>query len=184
MSNFEDQTVQRSTFVSVIAWIFIILTGFASFVGIMQNIMVHIMFSEPKMQEAMNGLETAKDIPSFAHFMFSNVKVLVFLMFAMSLFTFISSIGLLKRKNWARKTFIVLLGLSIFMMLCNIVADFFFFPGPGDFGGEEISTQMKSVMNFMQIFLVIFYAGIATLLAWIIKKLLSPSIALEFQQQK
>ena len=183
MSNGAAPYQQRSTFVSVVAWIFIVLTGFGALIGLMQNIMVHTMFSVPEMKTAMNSPEAVSEIPPFARFMFNHFRLFVFLMFAITLFTLITSIGVLKRKNWARRVFIGLLGLSILLLLGSIAAQFFFFPGSSGFGSEEIPAEMKTMMTFMQVFFAFFYGAIAVILGWIIKKLLSAGIAHEFQRQ-
>lgn len=174
---------QRSTFVSIVAWIFIVLTGFGALIGLMQNIMVQTMFSGQEMQAALNSPEAASEIPAFVRFLFSHFKVYVFLMFATTVFTLVSAIGLLKRKNWARKTFIVILALSIVMLFASLIAQFFFFPNPAELAGDELPREFLLMMRVMQIFFLIFYTGLAALLGWIIKKLLTPAIVLEFQSQ-
>lgn len=181
MTNSESPGQQRSTFVSVVAWIFIILTGFGTLISLLQNIMVQTMFSGPQMQAAINSPEAAREIPPFVHFIFSNIKLFIFLMFVMTLLTLITSIGLLKRKNWARKIFIVLMGLSIIMMVGSLIAQFFWFPNPAAMGSKGIPPEFKTMLNIMHVFFVITYGGIAVLLGWIIKKLLSPKIVQEFQ---
>jgi hypothetical protein len=51
--NFEFQgkpaPPQRSTFGNVLAWIFIVLGGFATFISILQNIMIRMLFHKEKM---------------------------------------------------------------------------------------------------------------------------------------
>jgi hypothetical protein len=66
-------------------------------------------------------------------------------------------------------------------MAGSLVAQYFFFPNPATMGAEEIPAEFKTMMNIMQVFFVIIYSGIAILLGWIIKKLLSPKIVQEFQ---
>jgi len=183
MNNSENQNRQCSTFVSVVAWLFIIFAGFGVLISLMQNIMVHTMFSMPEMQEAMNNSGAASEIPPFAIFMFNHFRLFVSLMLVMTLFTLISAIGLLKRKNWARKVFIRILCLSILIMFMSIVVQYFFFISPHDYPGEKIPAEFQTMRNFMQIFFVILYAGIVAILGWIIKKLLSPDISHEFQPQ-
>jgi hypothetical protein len=183
MSTSESPVQERSTFISVIAWIFIVLSGFGTLISLMQNIMVHFMFSLPEMQTAMTANDATTGLPPFVHFMFSHFRLFLFFMFILILFTLISSIGLLKRKDWARKVFIGILCLSILMMLGSIVAQYFFFPGFSRMGIENVPVEMKTMMNVMRLFFITFYAGIAIVFGWIIKKLLSPKISLEFQNQ-
>jgi hypothetical protein len=183
MENAESVKQERSTFVSATAWIFIVLSGFGTFISLMQNIMVHFMFSLPEVQTAMNSNDMASQMPPFVHFIFSHFRLFVFLMFVVVLFTLISAIGLLKRKDWARKTFIGMLSIAILVMLGSIVAQFFFFHGFSELRAPDVPVEMKTMMHVMQGFFILFYAGIAVLFGWIIKKLLSPAISLEFHRQ-
>ncbi|MDD2271386.1 MAG: hypothetical protein PHP95_11805 [Desulfuromonadaceae bacterium] len=48
---------QRSTFVNVLAWIFIVLGGFTTFISILQNIMIRVMFRKEEMTQAMKQAE-------------------------------------------------------------------------------------------------------------------------------
>jgi hypothetical protein len=57
-----SNTHPRSTFVNVVAWVFIALAGFATLIVILQNIMISMMAP----QGAMRGIENAKEIPAFA----------------------------------------------------------------------------------------------------------------------
>lgn len=93
-----NKVYPRSTFVNAVAWVFIALAGFATLIAILQNIMISIMAP----QGAMRGIENAKEIPAFAKFMLSHPQIIFGTFLAVSAGTFISAIGLLKRKNWAR----------------------------------------------------------------------------------
>ncbi len=183
MGNSAKDTDERSTFVSVIAWVFIVLSGFGTLVSLMQNIMVSLLFSGPEIQSAISKSGATADMPAIAAFMFSHFRLFVFLIFILIVFTLIASIGVLKRKNWARIIFIGILGLSILSMAGSIAVQYFFFSGPSGFGAENIPADMKTMMRIMQIFFVVLYSAIAIVLAWIIKKLLSPKIAREFQER-
>jgi cell division protein FtsX len=45
----QTSPVVRSTFVTVVGWIFIILAGFATLISILQNVMIALVFSAPQM---------------------------------------------------------------------------------------------------------------------------------------
>ena len=92
----------RSTFVTVLAWIFIVLAGFATIITSLQNVMIAVMFPTAQMEEAATQVKDLPGVPWFASWMFSYYQVffLFFLVVSASMLT--ASIGLLKRKNWAR----------------------------------------------------------------------------------
>ena len=104
----------RSTFVTVIAWIGIVITGFGVFITGLQNLALNLMMDE-RFDEKLkkSDPEALENMPSFAILMFSHFELIFFLMFLLSLIAFVSSIGLLKRKNWARLIIISVLGIGV-----------------------------------------------------------------------
>ena len=48
-------TQERSTFVTVLAWIFIALTGFTTLITGLQKVMIRLMFSSEQMHANGNG---------------------------------------------------------------------------------------------------------------------------------
>ena len=39
---------QRSTFVTVVAWVFIVLSGFGTLISLLQNLMIQTVFTSPE----------------------------------------------------------------------------------------------------------------------------------------
>src|SRR5437016_10457943 len=113
----DDQTLPaRSTFVTVLAWIFIILAGFATVIGILQNIMIAVVFPVSEMQQAGNQAANAH-LPGYASAIFNHVQLIFFLFLVIFAATFVIAVGLLKRKNWARVGFIVVMSLGMLWKL-------------------------------------------------------------------
>jgi hypothetical protein len=96
-----------------------------------------------------------------------------------SALTLASSIGLLKRKNWARLIFVGLMALGIVWNLGGIVLQFAMFAsmqnGFGHPGMEVFFIAMSAVS-------ILFAFGFSGIFGWIAKRLLSPAIAAEFKQ--
>ena len=169
----------RSSFVTAVAWVFIVLAGFTTLISILQNIMVALMFP----QEDMRAAASAKDVPAFAKFMFAHPHVFFGAFLAVSATTFASAIGLLKRQNWARLVFIAILVLGIVWNLGGLVLMFSTFPSmapapehaPADFR-DQFETMWKVMMGF-SVLIALAFAG---LFGWIIKRLVSPEIKREF----
>ena len=67
------------------------------------------------------------DMPPFAAFMFSHFQLFFLLVLLLSAFTLISSIGLLKRLNWARLCFIGVMVFGIVYQLGGLVIQFLMF---------------------------------------------------------
>jgi hypothetical protein len=97
---------QRSTFVNVLAWIFIVLGGFATFMSVLQNIMIRMMFRQEEMAQTLQKTESSKQMPALANFMFSHINLFFLFFLLIAAASLISAVALLKRKNWARVVFI------------------------------------------------------------------------------
>jgi hypothetical protein len=164
----------RSTFVTVLAWIFIVGSGFATFVSIMQVIMVSTMFSGDEFSSV------PEDAPVMAKFMSQYFHLFIYGFCALALFTFTSSLALLKRKNWARLAFIVILGFGIlwqvggFAMQFAIFSDF---PAPPKGEGFEDFERMTNLIRWFSFAMAIAISG---LFVWVIKKLTTRPIVREF----
>ncbi|NOY16785.1 MAG: hypothetical protein GXP23_07640 [Gammaproteobacteria bacterium] len=176
-----DNDTNKSNFVSVLAWIFIVLTGFGTVITLFQNIMIRIMFSGERMKEALSQAENTENMPEYATFMFSNFNTFFLLIFFLSLFLFITSIALLKRKNWARVSFIGFMALGIVWNIVGLYLQANIMPDLSSVQGSEVSAKFESMMNLMRIVTYIFAIGLSILYIWIIKKLLSKNILEEFK---
>jgi hypothetical protein len=173
----------RSTFVTVVAWIFIFLAGFATLASILQNVMVNFMFPGGEIDAAFEQAGASERLPGFVSFMLRNMR-LVFLFFLLvSVATLASSIGLLLRQNWARIAFVLVMVLGVLWNLAGVVLSFAFAswlpaPPPGTPAGfaEHWSYMSKAMIAAN----VVITLGFAVLFAWIAKKLLSPGVRAEF----
>ncbi len=111
----------RSTFVTVLAWIFIVGAGFASLISVIQVIMVSSMFIGDEFRSIPD------DAPVMENFMSGYFHLVVYGFFLLSLFIFVSSIALLKRKNWARLSFIVILSFGVLWQVGGLIMHFLCF---------------------------------------------------------
>lgn len=171
----EQGQAQRSTFVTVLAWLLIVFAAFATLIGVMQNIMIHTVMPFDRLPTDAPGME---HMPSFFRFMFSNAH-LVFLSFLVfSAVALVSAIGLLKRKNWTRLVFIGLFGLGILWNIAGVVlqqAMMSSMPTPAN-----APPQFENAATFMFIFGVLFAAALSALFGWLMFKLLSSRVRAEF----
>src|SRR5258708_35427082 len=89
---------------AVVAWIFIAFSGLATFISLLQNLMVAIM---PKalFNQALQDTTLTRTMPAGPRFMFAHFQLMVLVMFIVCAATLISSIGLLRRRNSARRRF-------------------------------------------------------------------------------
>lgn len=170
----------KSTFVTVLAWIFIVLSGFATLIGVLQNIMIQTMFNDPKMSEEL--AKAPQGVPAPVSFMASNFKLVFAALLACFVVTLISSVGLLKRRNWARLFFIGILALGIVWNLGGLLLQFTMFSSfpPPPHTAQHEAAAFQSMFITMMVFSVVMAVAFSVLYGWIIKRLLSQPIAAEF----
>lgn len=96
-------TSTRSTFVTVVGWIFAVFSGFGLLISVMQNIMLHTVFPIEQMPA-----DIPADFPGMARFMFEHFSLLVLIPLLISGVMLAASVGLIKRREWARKLLLVL----------------------------------------------------------------------------
>jgi len=170
--------------VTVVAWIFIVLTGFTTFISLLQNAMLAFM-PQDLFNQALRDSTFTHAMPSGTRFMFAHLRLFVFLVLIVGAATLISSIGLLRRRNWARLLFIALLGLGIVysiaaLFLQQSMMSSFNALLPTDSALGRTGQDFRHMMGAMRVVMFVFAIGFAGLFGWIIAKLLSPPIRKEF----
>src|SRR6476620_2610152 len=116
----------RSTFVTVLAWIFIFLAGFATLVSILQNAMVNFMFPAGEMDAAFEQVGSSERLPGFVTFMLRNMRLVFVFFLLVCVASLASSIGLLLRRGWARIAFIAIMILGVAWNLAGVALSFAF----------------------------------------------------------
>ncbi len=167
-----QQAVPPSIFVTVVAWVFIVISGLGTVMTAAQNVMLLTM---PSIQP-----------PPDSSFLVQHIRLLFLLPLVVSALMFVSAVGLLKRLEWARKTFIGLLSVGVLYSAVSLLfvwlAGFDVPPAP-DGAPTEFQTsaqEFESMFLGMRIFTTLFALIISGLLIWIIHKLVQPSISQEF----
>ena len=175
-----NSSTARSSFVTALAWVFIVLGGFATLIATLQNIMLSIMM--PGGMPPIEPQGKGQDIPAFARFMFDNFRLFFAGFLVLSAVTLVSAIGLLKRMNWARLTFVGLMSFGILWNIAGVVLTFFMFssmPLPEN-APADFREQHELISKIMTAFTLLMAIAFSALFAWIIKRLLSDDIRREF----
>jgi len=169
-----EENKKRSTFVTVLAWVFIVIAGWGTFIGIAQNIMLHTFIID-KVEEVRQNNESGQIFSESQNFMMDYGEYIFLAVPILSGILLAVAIGLLKRKNWARKLFIGFMGLSI----CWFIFSHFLVPEP--FGDMEMAPDnFAKAYKMMQVITIIMSVLFVALFGWIIKKLVSSGIRQEF----
>jgi hypothetical protein len=157
----------RSTFVTVVAWIVIVIAGFTTLMSVMQAIFFTAVFFTGELNRDFGGGEEPflRFVPVFMG--------AVLLTPATALF---GGIGLLKRRNWGRLILVVLLSLGVLWNIGGLVVLAFFYPSwgptPDDF--DNVSRMITGVG-------AIFSIAVACLFIWVITRLTSAEVRREFE---
>lgn len=172
-----------SNFVTAVAWVFIALSGFATLIALLQNLMINLVVPVAEMQVAIQQGGKGPPMPWLFRFMAENVRLIFFAFLAISGLTLASSIGLLRRRNWARLTFIGILGFGIAWNLGGMAVQVSLlssFPSIPDNAPAEIQDRFDFFARAIMAFSVLFALGMSGLFGWIIKRLVSRDIRREF----
>ena len=186
----------RSTFVTVVAWVFIILSGFATLISVLQNVMVSFM---PPDILNLPGRDTTfvHVMPPSSRFIMTHIRLFFLIFLVMCVLTLTASIGLLQRRNWARLAFIGILSIGILYNIAGLVlqqsmmssmtsqfpidsvfkADSAF---AGDSAFRATGQQFDQMMSAVRSTILVMTIAFSALFAWIIAKLVSRPIREEF----
>src|SRR3982751_289041 len=176
----------RSVFVTAVAWIFIALDGAASFVLLIQNLLINTLVPFDQLRTGMAQAEGVGRLPPYFAWVFEHIRPVLFVLLIYALLKLVAAIGLLKRQNWARLVFIGILAFGIVWTFAAIGLQQYALTSmltmrlPPN-ASRDFEANMQSVMNVMRIVMAIFAIAFAVLYAWMIKKLLSPAIVAEFK---
>ena len=170
-----------STFVTAVAWTFIVLAGVATFISLLQNVLVNIL--APAFETDFARVRGSGQLPWIVAFMFEHVRLLMAIYLLLSTATFVSAIGLLKRQEWARLVFIAMMAIGIALNAAGVALSFAFYsaiPSVPPTTPSPFGDQAKLIVAMIIGINVLFTVGLMALFAWIIKRLISAEVRSEF----
>jgi hypothetical protein len=167
----------RSLFVTITAWLFIVVALFATVSAVVQNAATGSL---------MAGLPSPQGLPLVTRLLVGYLPWVMGAGIVLSLATLGAAIGLLLRLDWARRIFIGLLVVAIVANLAGlwlqhevvqslVASTLSRSPLPPQavdvFGGFVTASRVMAAVVTL---------GACALLGWIIRRLMSPSIRQEF----
>ena len=170
----------RSLFVTVTAWVFIVVGVVASATALVQNAAVAAL---------VPGLHVAGDthpLPLLTGLLTGYLPWVVGAGLVISLATLASAIGLLVRLNWARRVFIGMLAVAIVANLAGLWLQQEVMQSvvSSTLSGAPIPPQALGVfggfVTAARVMATLVTLGACTMLAWIIRSLMSPRVRQEF----
>jgi hypothetical protein len=175
-------TPPRSTFVTVLAWIFIVMSGMGTLVSLLQNVMIHLVLRDAALDQALQA--APENVPAAMVFLAGHARLIFFGFLLVTLFTLASSIGLLRRCNWARWCFIGVMGLGIAWQLAGLAIQSSMFATMREqfaLGAQMGGPDLGAMIAVIAVIGAIFATGMIVLHAWLILRLVSPRVAAEFR---
>lgn len=177
--------VARSGFINALGWIFACLSGFATLIGVLQNLMLELVF-QPVMQQQLAIQPAPPNMPASMGWMLAHMIWIFRGLLLLSIVTLVASIGLLLRRDWARRLFIGLMVFAIAYQLLGLVWQWWFMGSMQQTlsmptaASAQFASGMQGFMRVMQVFGAIMAIGFSVLFGWIIKRLHSLPIRCEF----
>ena len=175
----------RSSFVTILGWIFVCLAGFATLIGLLQNLMLQLVFL-PAMQQQMATRPMPPNMPAPMDWVFGHMIWFFRVFLLLSITTLIAAIGLLLRRNWGRLLFIGLMGFAIAYQLLGLIFQWWLMGSmqqmmqlPSN-APAHFADGMRGFMLAMQVLGTIMAIGFSVLFGWIIKRLCSAAVQREF----
>ena len=170
----------RSLFVTVTAWVFIVLGALASISALVQNAAVAAMFP------GLHVIGDAHALPLVTGWLMGYLPWVVGAGLVMSLATLASAIGVLLRLDWARRVFIGVLAFAIFANLAGLWLQHEVVQSvlSNTFGGLSLPPQALGVfggfVTATRVMAVLMTLGACALFGAIIRSLMSPAVRQEF----
>ncbi|MBN1697620.1 MAG: hypothetical protein JW881_08915 [Spirochaetales bacterium] len=181
---------KHSTFVTVVAWVFIVIFSFLTLTALLLNIMVFSFMEDMKKLDVGNKTVQKEPEPDGLQFFRNNFNSLFITgppFFVVSVIMLLSAIGLLNRLNIARILF-----MSMLIMIITAILFLFMYKLLFSFGVSSVSQGspqtlysnfsgwLQSMTVLINVFTVIIPTGIMVVFVFIIKNLLSKDVILEF----
>ncbi|HMM85701.1 MAG: hypothetical protein ACLGIT_12715 [Gammaproteobacteria bacterium] len=169
----------RSRFVTVTAWVFIVLAALASVSALLQN-------AEVASMAGAHAAVQRQPLPLVTGLLMGYLPWVVGAGLALSLATLATAAGLLLRLDWARRAFIGLLVLAVAANLMGLWIQHEVVQSVVDstLRGAPLPPQAADVfggfVTAARVMAVVVTLGACALLVWIIRRLMSPAVRQEF----
>jgi len=114
----------RSTLVTVVAWVFLILSALAT-LGALMNVLILAVMPAATVDAIVSQVtqDTAVThlLPAPYQFMMHHARLVALIKLVWWAAVLIASVGILQRREWARRTFVATLGIEIIVVILAFV---------------------------------------------------------------
>ena len=164
----------QSTFVTVVAWLVLILSAMSTLAGLMQSVMLAMVDPFPPVTA-----EEAKTMPLLAVLAFNNFRLFAWGMTAAYAVTCAAAVGVLRRQEWGRQVLIVVFSIAAvgsaaiaigMQLMMNEM-----FQGVDD-APPDARAMIVAMRAFGAVFAIVFVAAFG----WLAYKFSTPAVRAEF----
>lgn len=161
-----------SSFVTNVAWVFIVLGGLLTAITFMQNILIQTLpFHRPQASAPDAEVRSV-----FFAFFENSIRIYFFAVFLVSAGLLGSAIGLLRRRNWGRIGILFVLwgGIVWIVLSCGLMLEMISSPN------TKVPPEMRGSMLATFVMMGLFAVGVAVVFGWLIRCLTSEAVRREF----
>ncbi|MGM0442227.1 MAG: hypothetical protein ACQEQC_07395 [Elusimicrobiota bacterium] len=171
---------KNDKFINRIAWLFLVLSSFSALGGILKIITINFASPFNEMQRIWQAPSILGQLPEFSRFFINNMQVIMIIFLLSSVLMVISSIGVLRRKNWARVIFIILLVIVIIQSIGGLLLQSYLLTKmPFSSYGIHL-PNFKSVVTTIRAVSIFFGVIVTVFLGNIIRRFMSTEIKSKF----
>jgi hypothetical protein len=173
-----DTVSKNATFITLISWVFILIGGFIALGTLMQSLMLTFLFSNEEFAAAMQL--SSKDMPAQAAFMIDHIRSISWSAFAIAALLVSASLGMLRRKHWARLLFISMMWLFAVVTVTMAVVQLGYLANLST-GDQDLPEGFIKLLQATKLMSLLFGIGLGVLFGWLGWKLARPAIKAEFR---
>ena len=171
----------RSTFITVLAWLAIVGSGFMTFISFVQAAMLLLFFDGKPFP--VHAWPAQEKLPTAVQFFVSHPQFFIALFWSLAVLTLTAGIGLLKRKNWARWYFVGVLAFGILWQIGGLWIQHQMLSTFSSSVGQlpaAASDEFRGAETVMSVASLAFTVVVCGLFGWLIARLCSNSVRAEF----
>ena len=172
----------RSTFITVLAWLSILLAGGGTLIAVMQAV-VFFLFMRDQLSVHTRSWPGQEQLPAIVQFLFSHPELYFAIFWSLTVLTLVAGVGLLYRKNWARIYFIAVLAFGIIWQIGGLWLQrqvLGMVPSAMRDASSNFAKEFAVAETVISIGSTVFAAALIVLFAWLIKRLTSRIVRAEF----
>lgn len=167
---------QRSQFITALGWVLAVFAGFTTVILALQSAVVFTMFDAELLQYVLDDMDPAPAIAIDGATLLRVMKLVTGSLLALGVVSLAASVGLLKRQEWARMFWVVMLAIGAVLHVIGAVVPFVI--------DLPVQALPEPAGTIMQVVTAVFALVFAALYAWLVKKLVEPAIAGKFARSE